>query len=194
MADYMTKHKKPVVSFFFARGHSDRNTEEKLWPTIAFQIAMSNKKIRKRVGKIVLENPDVFHKSLATQLRTLVVEPLRSLGSSLLPRLQKRFLCIIDGLDECRTDDEQCTILASISEVVKEHHLPVQFLIASRPEPHIRHSFEAPDLRPWCYSVCLDDSFQPVHDVYLFLRDGFDTTCDEHPALATTPRPWPSNS
>jgi len=48
------------------------------------------------------------------------------------------FLVIINGLDECRGNDDQSVILSHIHDLVDKHRLPLRFLITSRPESHIR--------------------------------------------------------
>lgn len=201
----MADQKKRVTSFFFFRGNPDRNTALKLWPTLAYQIAALDEKVKKRIGAMVTNTPDIFSKTLASQLEGLIVEPL---GSSKRYRWlhpwrkferwpRDRILVIIDGLDECKSEEDQCAIVSSISRIIHKHRLPLRFLIASRPEPHIRHSFENRDLQRMCYPIFLDESFNPVHDVHVYLRSEFDKLRTKYAHTIESEsdsEPWPSNN
>jgi hypothetical protein len=48
---------------------------------------------------------------------------------------------ILDGLDECGTEEAQQSILKVIADSLPKFPIPLCFLIASRPEKAIRHSF-----------------------------------------------------
>jgi hypothetical protein len=86
MAERMAKQKKPSISFFFFRGNPDRNTAFKLWPTLAFQIARWDEQLKTQIGKAIARTPDIFTKTLASQLESLIVEPLMLTLSELQPR------------------------------------------------------------------------------------------------------------
>jgi hypothetical protein len=137
-------------------------------------------------------HPDVVQKTLEIQRKTLIVDPFSSVGD--LPS-DSPFLVIIDGLDECKGDASQCNILGSIAEIVDKHHLPLRFLIASRPEPHIRNSFDDHAFQRLCFRVSLDKSFRPVADVNVFLRHEFDRIYEKHQhTMGHISRPWPSGN
>ena len=54
------------------------------------------------------------------------------------------FWVVVDGLDECQGRDEQRRILAEVAHMLSTHHLPLRFLIVSRPEAHLCEAFEGP--------------------------------------------------
>ena len=141
----------------------------------------------------MVNTPEITSKSPKKQLQKLLVEPFRSLNSKAAPIQQTSpFLVIIDGLDKCKSEDEQSKILSSIASIINSHHLPFCFLIASHHEPHIRRSFDSPALRDNSYPLCLDDSFKPVDDVCNFLRSAFEGICQKHQhTMASIPKPWP---
>jgi hypothetical protein len=107
-----------------------------------------------------------------------------------------QILLIIDGLDECSGAHEQCEVLHLLSTLVKDHRIPLLFLIASRPEPHIRNSFNSPDFQHTCHQLSLRDGdydYEAIHDLVVFLHSGFAEILDKHPhTMAAVPRPWPS--
>jgi hypothetical protein len=94
---------------------------------------MSTRVLRGKIRQAVEDDPTVFQKSLDIQLVTLIIEPLvfsqthlwTVVKKLLLPHLFRRspFLVIIDGLDECKSTEEQCDILHSIATIINLHHL-----------------------------------------------------------------------
>ena len=81
-------------------------------------------------------------KSMDVQLRTLIIDAFRHLS----PLPQRPYLVIIDGLDECHDKATQQSILRLLCETIRVHKLPLRFLIGSRPEFHIRDSFDQESL------------------------------------------------
>ncbi|KAJ7809885.1 hypothetical protein B0H14DRAFT_2193266, partial [Mycena olivaceomarginata] len=96
---------------------------------------------------------------------------------------------IIDGLDECNNEVIQQEVLRSISTIIfQEPRLPLRFLVASRPEPHIREIFKS----------TLDKIHRPLNilpsfwDVRKYLQDEFARIHRDHQAMASVSTPWPS--
>ena len=175
-----------LVPFFFCRGKPDRETAQKLRSMIAF---LSVTVLKRSSGNAGVNSPAVFFESSQNKLHKLIVEPLHSFVGDV-PR-NSPLLMIIDGLDEYKLEDEQHDALRPIVAVITTHHLTLRFLIASRPEPHIRQSFDSSELRNISYPICLDDSFQPVNDVYFFRRSEFDRIYQRHRGtMAFISQPW----
>ncbi|KAF9002335.1 hypothetical protein BDQ17DRAFT_1306497 [Cyathus striatus] len=78
------------ASFFFRRGTSDRNNADKLFTTIAYQLAMANKDLGQHILKEVESNPQIVHMSLEEQFRRLIFEPCCSIPRT--DSLSKRLL------------------------------------------------------------------------------------------------------
>jgi hypothetical protein len=70
-------------------------------------------------------------------------------------------LVIVDGLDECESAIAQYHILRSIANVINANlnHLPLRFLITSRPEPHIHSLLQRSSFQHICYGLSLDYIF-----------------------------------
>ena len=132
-------------------------------------------------------NPTLHTKSMDVQLQTLIVEAFRNLS----PRPQPCYLVIIDGLDECHDKATQQMILRLLCEAITVHNLPLRFLIGSRPESHIRVSFDQESLITITRRVVLDETFNPGKDIRVFLRDGFAKICAKNPVLSHVKQPWP---
>ena len=133
-------------------------------------------------------NPTLLSKSIDVQLQTLIVDAFRYLS----PLPQRSYLVIIDGLDECHDKAAQQSILRLLYEMITVHKLPLRFLIGSRPESHIRSSFDQESLYTITHRVVLDETFDPGRDIRVFLQDGFAKICAENSILSHVERPWPS--
>ncbi|KAF8150920.1 hypothetical protein B0H34DRAFT_156525 [Crassisporium funariophilum] len=156
-------------SFFFSRGKLGREQGHFLFMTIAYQLALNVPGLREHVNRIMCIQPALHTKSMEVQLRSLIIDALAQLES----RPQHTPVVIIDGLDECESHGTQQAILALISEAVGTHKVPLRFLIGSRPEAHIRESFDKTSLYTITRRVVLDESFAPNRDIKVFLQDGF---------------------
>jgi hypothetical protein len=119
-----------------------------------------------------------------------------SLYQDCLPVPSSPFLVVIDGLDECQGHDDQCRILAQVSHIIHTHHLPLRFLIVSRPESHLCEAFEEPELANIAEKLSLYGDFQAHADVSMYLRSEFSRIYDSkrhRDVMESVPRPWPSD-
>ena len=124
---------------------------------------------------------------MSVQLRTLIIDAFKCLS----PLPQRPYLVIIDGLDECHDKATQQLILQLLCEAITVHKLPLRFLIGSRPESHIRNSFNQEPLYTVTRRVILDETFNPGRDIRVFLRDGFAKICATNSVLSHAEPPWP---
>ena len=175
-------------SFFFSRGKQGRDRGHFLFSTIAYQLALKVPGLRQHVNHIMELDPTLHTKSMDVQLQTLIVDAFRYLS----PLPQRSFLVIIDGLDECHDKVTQQSILRLLCETITVHRLPLRFLIGSRPESHIRSSFDRESLYTITHRVVLDETFNPGRDIRVFLKDGFAKICAENSILSHVEQPWPS--
>ena len=85
----------------------------------------------------------------------------------------------------------QQLILRLLCETITVHKLPLRFLIGSRPESHIRSSFDQESLYTITHRVVLDETFNPGRDIRVFLQDGFAKICANNSILSHVEHPWP---
>ncbi|KAJ6490009.1 hypothetical protein C8R45DRAFT_201495 [Mycena sanguinolenta] len=170
-------------SFFYKRGHATRGSAKTLFATIAYQLALSVEWLRTPISQIVEKDPSIVVRSLATQMKTLVCDPCRA------HTYPDSVAILIDGLDECEGHDIQQEILHAIRNSSLNHPIPFRFIVASRPEPHIREVFESPVYVAKYRSFNVEQSF---HDVWKYLSDEFSRIHHEHSTMADVPLPWPS--
>ena len=102
-------------------------------------------------------DPTLNTKSIDVQLQTLIIDAFQYLS----PLPPHSYLVIIDGLDECHDKTTQQSILRLLCETITVHKLPLRFLIGSRPESHIRASFDLESLYTITHRVVLDETFDP---------------------------------
>jgi hypothetical protein len=185
-----------AAAFFFSRNAAGRNDKTLLVPTIVYQLVKSIPEIRAHVLEAVEQDPALFSCSIDTQIQALIVKPLNAAANevALAPILFSRpRLIILDGLDECSTTSAQTQILNALSTATKQLHIPLFFLIASRPEQDIRQSFNDQNgLGSLSFSIALDDTYRPDEDVQVFLQSTFDEIKRNHPSRAHLPASWPS--
>ncbi|KAF9461641.1 hypothetical protein BDZ94DRAFT_1221180 [Collybia nuda] len=189
-----------VASFFFSRDSPGRDTTGRLIPSIVYQLAVSMPEKRSLIGKTVEGDLSILHKSAKAQVEALII-PLflsDSRNNSMAPEKVhcQPFVIIIDGLDECRGDNNQREVIHIIEELVHNSHVPFRFFIASRPEPQIKNAF-----RLFTGSLCnvsLSDSdhmAQGKQDVLTFLKEGFANIMEKrHEEMSYIQEPWPGNS
>jgi len=186
-----------AAAFFFSRNAAGRNEKTPLVATLVYQLIKSIPEIRAHVLEALDQDPAVFSLSIQAQIQALVIKPLNAAATDETPAptlLSRPRLIIIDGLDECRTTSSQTHILNAISTAVKNLNIPLYFLIASRPEHHIREAFndQTQGIGLLSFSIALDDTYQPDRDIEVFLQSTFDEIKRKHPSRAHLPTNWPS--
>ncbi|KAF9474345.1 hypothetical protein BDN70DRAFT_997096 [Pholiota conissans] len=183
-----------LASFFFGRSDPTRNHIKPLIPTIACQIAIGIPELKPYVEGAIDRDPFLLDKSLATQFQLLIVAPLQALVSSGNLRLSSPRLIVIDGLDQCSDPRMLGMILKIIADALHSQNFPLIFLITSRPEQNINHTFCSTPLSGLWRSVVLDYMFRPNDDIRLYLTDSFHEIKTTHPYHNLIPEMWPRPS
>ncbi|KAF9445461.1 hypothetical protein P691DRAFT_805674 [Macrolepiota fuliginosa MF-IS2] len=181
---------KVLGAALFLSKSEDQYDSNRIIISIAFQLAvcpsLKDGPYGYRIGEQLAADGALLSKDIATQFKKLIVEPLSGL------HLPQRLVIIIDGLDECLDDQEQCDILRLISRAVHSPNppqsLPLMWMICSRPEPHIRHTvLRAFKTRCDRKEVPMDDD-----DIRLYINDGFTHIKDNTYPDAFDPKEvWP---
>ncbi|KAJ7930620.1 hypothetical protein B0H13DRAFT_1595304, partial [Mycena leptocephala] len=170
-------------AFFFEQGHSTRGNAKVLFATLAYQLALNNRHLKPLISQSIEDDPSIVGRDMDGQLHGLIIELCKSLRLSASPIL------LIDGLDKCDTHRAQVEILRLIS-TVRQHPNTFRFLIASRPEAHIRDILEEPFFHSILESINVPQSFK---DIRTYFRDEFARIHREHrDTMLGIPTPWPS--
>ncbi|KAJ5675395.1 NACHT and WD40 domain protein [Penicillium macrosclerotiorum] len=141
IASSFSKSKVLGASFFFKRGEGDRGNARKLFPTIAWQLAVIIPQMMSVLRQAVHDNPGVATKAMREQFEKLLLQPLQSLER---PDLTIQTMAIvIDALDECEGDDDIRLILQLLPQLQKARAVHLRVFLTSRPELPIRLGFSS---------------------------------------------------
>ncbi|KAJ6600391.1 hypothetical protein DFH09DRAFT_594975 [Mycena vulgaris] len=168
-------------AFFFKRGHPTRGNAKVLFATIALQLAVHSPELRARISLIVEDNPTLVDRSIGVQLRELILKPCSAASS-------QPWIIVIDGLDECEGQNIQQDILRLILDSTRQPR-PLRFIIASRPETHIRELLDGVSFHGLYRAFNVEKSFD---DVRRYLVAEFVRIHHEHSTMVAVPKPWPS--
>ncbi|KXN89418.1 hypothetical protein AN958_05709 [Leucoagaricus sp. SymC.cos] len=177
--------------FFSINGRDDGS---KAITTLAYQLAVTHMPYHQYLKCLVLHDPELLHKSLATQFDRFIVKPFTILTEQANPGRQ-RFLIVIDGVDECLGHGTQCELLGLVAHFCINHpKSDLVWIVASRPEPHITAFFSSDEVIPaYLKEELVVDSDQARMDVEKFLRDEFRRIQKKSPTLVHLPR-WPTEN
>ena len=182
-----------AAGFFFSRTATGRNHDKCLIATIAYQIMQSIPEARSFIDEAATRDPLIFMKSLSSQIRHLIVHPLKHMLAG--PHTSSfPMLIVIDGLDECSPVESQSNILTVIHTAFSQNSFPFRVLISSRAEPSIRDVFDS-ELADSTHQISLDDKYEPDRDIALYLRSKFSEVFRKHRrnrGMSSLPLPWPS--
>ncbi|KAF9011408.1 hypothetical protein BDQ17DRAFT_1223738, partial [Cyathus striatus] len=185
------------ASFFFWRGSQDRNNAKKLFPTIAYQLAMLNNVLSGHILAEIQMNPRlVYDASINSQFQKLIVEPCLKFIKSSQPPLYcvGRVTIVIDGLDECLDQSMQIAILKLLVKAVQCNGFPLDFFITSRPELHLQEVWGTKEISSVTQFISLSNVQGTSQDIQTMLESGFScilNNCRFKAALKSVPRPWP---
>ncbi|KAM6501380.1 hypothetical protein JOM56_004394 [Amanita muscaria] len=181
---------KVAASFFFFRSDANRNDGNRLFTTLAYQLAFSMPAIRDHIVRSLSQRPDLPKTDTETQFKQLLSRPFQALSEDATQQLAPAVIVntikeyqelapviIIDGVDECNDENLQRQFLKVIGDAVGDDRFPLRFLIVSRPEIHIeltiRH-FQAPILH-----IDLAELDDPNRDIEKYLVDEFSRIASE---------------
>ena len=143
-ADLCRRQKRSVGAFFASNRIADCSDGNRIIPTLAIQLMQSLPSTTYYIGIALHKDPLLLSKGREVQMNALIVEPIKQIAWK--TRLFATFtlgymtyptLVVIDGLDEVTGKDVQADIIKIIGNTMKDIRLPLRFLVASRPEPHI---------------------------------------------------------
>ncbi|KAJ7721426.1 hypothetical protein DFH07DRAFT_784112 [Mycena maculata] len=198
MAERWAEEEQLSATFFFARWRAGGSSSKGLFPAIAYQLALHIPQLREPIGRAVEGDPAICDRSLEEQARLLIANPM---ARHVDVETHKPYLVIIDGLDECDRKPAQSRIVKIIFQLFVNNKLPIRFLICSRPEPHIRETFESIRHEAEFRCLVLDETFHPSRDILRrlvtslrYLRDRLaEIQARRFPDQFGTSPAWPSD-
>lgn len=173
------------ASFFFSRGRGDLRNAEKLFPTIAAQLANSLPSLRHAVSEAVARHYSTSLPGLSDQWKYLISEPLSNFKVVSNPPSP---IIVIDALDECEGHDDIRLILKLLAKVKDFTSIQLRVFLTSRPEMPTLLGFRNIPRGSHRY-VLLHDIPAPLvqHDISIFLSVKLEMIGKEH----GLDMPWP---
>ncbi|KAG8912658.1 hypothetical protein FRC02_005899, partial [Tulasnella sp. 418] len=143
------------ASFFFSRDEEHRRSTDRLFPTIAYQLARSKALYRKQI--VSAADPDACTAMIETQLQRLVVEPLKTVKKD---ATSSPIILILDALDECENEDQITKMIFLLSTALQDlqPHVDLKVMVTGRPETHIQGQFNRPGME-------IVSSISKLHDI-----------------------------
>jgi hypothetical protein len=157
---------------FFGAADPTRNTPSTLIPTIAYQLGLANPAVKEQIRLAVEGDYHIFSRTLESQMKTLICDPVRRLrAAGRLDFTSFGYAILIDGLDECRGEDNQAEILKAIKKCLLDDDLPFRIFLASRPEWAIRSALQPGGvLSGLAHHIPLSDQYDATADIRRYLR------------------------
>ncbi|KAM6491556.1 hypothetical protein JOM56_012948 [Amanita muscaria] len=162
------KRGEVAATFFFYRSDPNRNDGNRLFTTIAWQLAFSIPAIKDSIVQALDKVPHLPRTDVETQFEELVANPTKNIASQM---LQPAPVVIIDGVDECFDEELQRRILSVIGDAIKDLRIPLRFLIVSRPEALIEEILNK--FKDFTVSIDLAKLDDSNRDIQKYLEEKF---------------------
>jgi len=144
-ADFCRLNGRSVGAFFASNRFANCSDGNRIIATLAIQLMQTFPSTKKYIDRAIRADPLLFSRGREEQMKVLIVNPIKQIA--MMVRFLNVFtfglksyptLIVLDGLDEVEGNDVQCDIIRIIGDAMRDVRLPLRFLVASRPEPHIR--------------------------------------------------------
>lgn len=187
VAEIAAKTGKLGASFFCSRDSSERSDHNRIFPTIAFQLAESDVALGSRISDVVKDNLDISLMRPDEQLKTLILGPLKEQGSNRFP-----LVIVIDALDECTDLSAAEKILLALAHN-GAFSLPfLKIFVTSRPISSTRAAFRDDSLTLLSKIFVLHemDSHGVDQDIRLFINFRLQQVARQRDRSGLSPN-WP---
>ncbi|KAF9525697.1 hypothetical protein CPB83DRAFT_515275 [Crepidotus variabilis] len=199
--------------FFFRSSKDGKRSDGHCWvPNLVDEMVRILPETLPYVEKIIRSHDSVFDQQPNGVLEELFLGPLKAITTpkrfSFRRTLKSIFgrsstsmfathiprLIVVDGLDECKSPEMQVHILKTIANIIPKLPIPIRFLIASRPETHIRAAINEAFSNIPLHRINLDEDQDIRKDLDEYYHDRFSAIRRDHPSLRGEDayKAWPS--
>ncbi|KAF4613611.1 hypothetical protein D9613_008183 [Agrocybe pediades] len=140
--EWLEQNKRLAGNFFCSRASTSCRDLNNIVRSIAYQLAHYSPAFRSQVCKILQEKQNPHMLNVGEQFKWVVAMPLENSKDA----IPDGAVVVIDALDEC--DNVSATALFLKVLMQYSTHLPIKFMVASRPEPVILKKMQAPNFSP----------------------------------------------
>lgn len=165
------------ASFFFSRGGGDASQADRLFTSLAWQLAAKIPQVKAFISEAIMEQENIMDQSLRDQWDQLILKPL-----SMLSRKDplSTIVIVLDALDECDSDRDIRIVLRLLASCKSLENIRLRVLISSRPDIAVRCSFYQLPLAERQVFVLHDIQPEIVdHDLGLFFQHSLTTIREE---------------
>ncbi|KAF7974289.1 hypothetical protein HWV62_12428 [Athelia sp. TMB] len=165
----------------------DRNSPQESAPsrvitTLAFQLAQHNAAIGAAVAAAIDQQPESVSDPLATQFKSLLVEPLRAAAK----HIEGPLIIILDALDECGDAASRRKLLDMLSQDFNQLPDNFRILITSRPDHDIKGALGS------CSHIhTIDLSIASDADMRIYIKHEMKRYYKNHHEIDELPINWP---
>ncbi|KAE8152279.1 hypothetical protein BDV25DRAFT_73657 [Aspergillus avenaceus] len=175
------------ASFFFSRTERARSETGGLFPTISLDLCNRLPRLARPLRQVLQKNSDIAEKPLAEQWQQLIVEPLSQLSNDLTTPLL--IVTVVDALDECQRGESIGDLLRLLSEARQLSRIRLRIFVTSRPQLHVRTSFQKMSRHTYTGLELDPKSDTMVElDIKMYLKDNMDEISHNHSL-----KNWPSD-
>ncbi|KAF7982120.1 hypothetical protein HWV62_29841 [Athelia sp. TMB] len=165
----------------------DRNSPQESAPsrvitTLAFQLAQHNAAIGAAVAAAIDQQPESVSDPLATQFKSLLVEPLRAAAK----HIEGPLIIILDALDECGDAASRRKLLDMLSREFNQLPDNFRILITSRPDHDIKCALAS---RSHIYTIDLSTASDA--DMRIYFEHEMGRYYEDHHKIDELPINWP---
>ncbi|KAF5566266.1 G beta WD-40 repeats containing protein [Fusarium napiforme] len=175
LIDSLEVKRRLIAGYMFERGEQDRNDTNRLFSTLAMQLADTVWGFKESLRNSLegLDKDAVDKSSLENQFQKLLWDPLESLELTDAKHLAR--IIIIDALDECERPENLLRLLRLFSKLCTSSKLHLRVLITSRHAPEIAEAFETLLQNNTVYTLELHREFpeDTKSDIQRFLKARF---------------------
>ncbi|KAF9444916.1 hypothetical protein P691DRAFT_762987 [Macrolepiota fuliginosa MF-IS2] len=176
------------ATLFFSRPNQ-RDDPSCIIPTLAHQLAENDPNYVRRT-MLCLDNDFLTRTHWCALYEEFIAQPFstRSLSVRDWP-----LLIILDGLDECKSEEDQCKLMGLIKSQLRDIYAhTLLWMICSRPEPHLERVLREAEAEGLCWieELRVDDP-EAQTDVECYLRDEFHRISKRYSAIIGREGIWP---
>ncbi|EKM57728.1 uncharacterized protein PHACADRAFT_138987 [Phanerochaete carnosa HHB-10118-sp] len=154
------------ASFFCSRDNRECSDVQMIFPTIAYQLGLWDRRFQEKAAEVLKRDPDIQTSLVSRQLKCLIVDPLQELPTF------PHCAVVIDALDECKDDETTSLIVRALSQHVSDL-APLKIFLTSRPIPNITYGFQSTGLLNATQHVILHEvpPATTERDIGIFLQE-----------------------
>jgi hypothetical protein len=170
-----------MATFFASRNSAERRDPFNIIHTLAYELTVTDPRIRPHVLSTVRSPPDIMQRSIKEQIQRLLEVPLSQALNG------RSLVFVIDALDECDKVDsvEGGALIPLLAEALRS--LPVKLLVTSRQERSLEGMFKSLTHIPLRLHEIASEMVEP--DVRHIFKIGFAEFRRRHELTSDS---WPS--